>query len=203
MQTEIDLWELAAPAFVRALPALLEVYRAAMDPPRDQLTGRRAIMERHAGHPRFRSFTAVRTSDGNAVGFGYGFHGRHGQWWHDVISDELRRRDPEAERRWFGDAFEIAELHVLPEWQGRGIGRRILEALTADRPEPTAVLSTHSGPTRAQALYRSCGFTEVLTDFRFPGSPDQPFTIMAAPLPLPAAPHPRSAGRSPGSRSTG
>ncbi|RCV55267.1 GNAT family N-acetyltransferase [Marinitenerispora sediminis] len=203
MQTEIELWELAAPAFVRAVPALLEVYRAAMAPPGDQLTGRRAIMERHAGHPRFRSFTAVRTADGSAVGFAYGFHGQRGQWWHDVVSDALRLRDPDAERHWFTDSFEIAEVHVRPEWQGRGIGRRMLEALAAERPELTAVLSTHSGPTRARALYHSCGFTDVLTDFRFPGSPDQPFTIMAAPLPLPAGGSRRSAGRSPGSRSTG
>ncbi|ASU83364.1 GNAT family N-acetyltransferase [Nocardiopsis gilva YIM 90087] len=195
MQTDTELWELAAPAFVHALPALMEIYAAAMDPPQDQLGGRKVIMEQHSRNPGFQSVTAVDAS-GGAVGFAYGFHGQRGQWWHDVVTQALRARDPSAERRWFRDSFEIAEVHVHPDHQGRGIGRRLLYRLTAARAERTAVLSTHSGPTVARGLYTSCGFVDVLTDFRFPGSPHQPFAIMAARLPLRERGAARSRGRS-------
>ncbi|WP_046470954.1 GNAT family N-acetyltransferase [Allosalinactinospora lopnorensis] len=196
METDIELCDLAAPAFLHALPALLEVYAAAMDPLRKQITGRRTIMGQHARNPRFHSVVALAPGDTAALGFAYGFHGQGGQWWHDVVTDELRARDPTAEQRWFSDSFEIAEIHVLPEWQGRGIGRRLLERLTAVRGERTAVLSTYTGPTAAHSLYRSYGFTDVLPEFYFPGSPHQPYTIMAARLPLRARGRRRSARRS-------
>ncbi|MDA0565407.1 GNAT family N-acetyltransferase [Streptomonospora sp. S1-112] len=196
MSGDIELWELAAPAFLHTLPALVEVYAAAMKPPRDQLPGRQAIMREHARHPLFRSVVALRPGDPGAAGFAYGFHGRRGQWWHDIVSGEVRARDPEAERRWLGDSFEIAEVHVLPAEQGRGVGRSMLEALTAARRERTAVLSTPTGPTAARSLYLSCGFADLLPEFRFPGNPHQPFAIMAAPLPLRASGRRRSAGRS-------
>ncbi|MFC3998706.1 GNAT family N-acetyltransferase [Nocardiopsis sediminis] len=196
MQTDAELWEPTAPAFVHALPALLDVYSAAMSPPPDQLAGRRSIMEHHALHTGFRAVVALAPGGAAALGFAYGFHGHSGQWWHDVVTAEVRSRDPAAERRWFADAFEIAELHVHPADQGRGLGRTLLERLTAPRTEATAVLSTHTGPTVARRLYASCGFTEVLPEFRFPGSTDRPFAIMAAPLPLRAGGRRRSAGRS-------
>jgi len=202
--TEIELWELAAPAFVGALPALIEIYSAAMSPPPEQLPGRQAIMRQHAGHPRFHSVVAV-TGEGDGVAFGYGFHGRPGQWWHDVVTAELARTDPAGVRRWFADSFEVAELHVLPEWQGNGIGRAVLHRLVQARRERTAVLSTHTGPTPARGLYLSSGFVDLITGFRFPGTPDREFTIMAAPLPLrlPAGRSPRAAGRPRGWPSTG
>ncbi|MFB9801328.1 GNAT family N-acetyltransferase [Streptomonospora salina] len=194
--SEIELWELAAPAFLHALPALLEIYTAAMEPPAEQIPGRCSIMREHARQPRFGSVVALPRGGGDAAGFAYGFHGAGGQWWHDVITAELDRRGPGAGRHWFADSFEVAELHVLPGRQGRGTGRSLLEALTGVRKERTAVLSTPAGPTAARGLYRSCGFVDVLPEFRFPGSPHRPFTIMAAPLPLPAGGPRRPAGRS-------
>lgn len=183
METDIELCDLVAPAFARAVPALMRIYTAAMDPPPQQYEGRTAIMRHHSRNPRFHSVVALR--EGRAVGFAYGFRGGPGQWWYDVVTDELRRRGRRAAAaRWFSDPFEVAEVHVHPDEQGRGIGRRVLERLTAERAERTAALSTHVGPSPARNLYRSCGFVEVLGEFRFPGSPDQPFSVMAARLPL-------------------
>jgi GNAT superfamily N-acetyltransferase len=192
---DTELRELDSPAFAHAVPALLEVYDEAMRPPAEQLPGRAAIMDGHASYPGFRSIVALR--GGDAVGFAYAFHGRPGQWWHDTVVEGLRAHGRSREaRRYLSDPLEIAEVHVRPDAQGRGVGRAMLHALCRNRPERTAVLSTREGPSVARHLYRSCGFTEVLEHFTFPGSPGQPFAIMAARLPLKGSDDPRPPGRS-------
>ncbi|NYH50864.1 MULTISPECIES: GNAT family N-acetyltransferase [Nocardiopsis] len=195
MDADTELRELAPPAFTHAVPALLQVYEAAMRPPPEQLPGRASVMNNHAGHPGFRAVVAVR--GGHPVGFAYAFHGCSGQWWHDTVVRELHACGRTRQvRRYLSDPLEIAEVHVHPRAQGRGVGRSLLHALCRGRPEPTAVLSTRSGPSVARHLYRSCGFTEVLEDFSFPGSPGQPFSIMAARLPLAGSGDRRSPDRS-------
>jgi ribosomal protein S18 acetylase RimI-like enzyme len=186
--------ELGPREFRGAIRALVAVYAAAMNPPDRTLPGREAIMDRHAASPGFRGLTAL--VDGRLAGFTYGFHGENGQWWHDMVAAALATRsaaggsaaeygDAKAPREWLDDSFEIAELHVLPSWQGRGIGRSLLVSLASGRPEQTAVLSTADAPTRARRLYRGLGFTDLLTDFRFSGS-EPPYAVMGAPLPLAA-----------------
>jgi ribosomal protein S18 acetylase RimI-like enzyme len=191
--------ELGPGEFRGAIRALVAVYAAAMNPPDRTLTGRESIMERHAASPRFRGLTAL--VDGKLAGFTYGFHGENGQWWHDMVAAALATRSRAAlsaaesatPRTWLDDSLEVAELHVLPGWQGHGIGRSLLLALAAGRPERTAVLSTADAPTRARRLYRGLGFTDLLTDFRFSGS-EPPYAVMGATLPLSAvaAPAPPS-----------
>ncbi len=186
--------ELGPREFRGAIRALIAVYAAAMNPPDRTLSGREAIMDRHAANPGFRGLTAQ--VDGRLAGFTYGFHGESGQWWHDMVAAALATRsgtgsaaagyaDSEPPRTWLDDSFEIAELHVLPSWQGRGIGRSLLLSLASGRPERTAVLSTADAPTTARRLYRGVGFTDLLTDFRFSGT-EPPYAVMGAPLPLAA-----------------
>jgi ribosomal protein S18 acetylase RimI-like enzyme len=186
--------ELGPREFRAAIRALVGVYAAAMSPPDRTLSGREAIMDRHAASPGFRGLTAH--VDGRLAGFTYGFHGENGQWWHDMVAAALATRSAagaaaaeyagaDTPAAWLDDSFEVAELHVLPPWQGRGIGRSLLLSLAAGRPERTAVLSTADAPTRARRLYRGLGFTDLLTDFRFSGS-EPPYAVMGAPLPLAA-----------------
>ena len=194
---DTELRELDPGAFAHVVPALLEVYEAAMRPPPEQLPGRASVMHGHTRYPGFRAILAVQ--DERAVGFAYAFHGTNGQWWHDVVTKGMRARGQRGHlKRYLSDPLEIAEVHVHPDAQNQGIGRRMLHRLCEGRPERTAVLSTRSGPSAARHLYRSCGFVEVLDPFSFPGSPDQPFSIMAARLPLTTSAAPeRSPGRSP------
>ena len=122
------------------------------------------------------------------AGFAYGFHGGGGQWWHDLVSRTTASvLGTRAANDWFGDSLEIAEVHVLPSYQGRGTGLAMMLRLTAGRPERAAVLSTMDANTRARRLYRGLGFTDLLTGFTFPGT-GLPYAIMGAPLPLPGAP---------------
>jgi ribosomal protein S18 acetylase RimI-like enzyme len=121
--------------------------------------------------------------DGDEVaGFSYGFHGAPGQWWHDRVGAGLGDRGG-----WLADCLELAELHVRPEYQGRGIGSGLLRSLTSSRTERTVVLSTRDSETVARRMYRRIGFTDLLTGFRFDGI-EPPYAIMGAELPLPLSP---------------
>lgn len=198
----VTISEFGPAEFRPAIREFVAVYAAAMNPPQRMLAGRDAILERHAANPGFRALAAF-SEPGVLAGFSYGFHGAPGQWWHDTVAGALavaRGRGPAGDgagggRGWLEDSFEVAELHVLPDRQGMGIGRELLLRLTAGRPEHTAVLSTADTESRARRLYRKAGFTDLLTGFRFSGS-EPPYAVMGATLPLS-----RSAWEAPGSRS--
>lgn len=196
MTQPITLTELGPAEFRRAIGRLVAVYAAAMSPPQRMLAGREAILERHAANPGFRALIA-RAADARGpliAGFTYGFHGAPGQWWHDMVAGALASMYPPSATTWLADSFEVAELHVLPAYQGAGIGRRLLLELTAGQPERTAVLSTQDTESRARRLYRSVGFTDLLTGFRFSGG-EPPYAVMGAALPLRATPAPGSAAQ--------
>jgi ribosomal protein S18 acetylase RimI-like enzyme len=129
-----------------------------------------------------------------------------GQWWHDTVAGALALSPAVpfgqpgswgqgADPGWLDDSFEVAELHVLPAYQGMGIGRELLLRLTSGRPERTAVLSTADAESRARRLYRGVGFTDLLTGFRFSGG-EPPYAVMGAKLPLLGAAAARSASPS-------
>jgi ribosomal protein S18 acetylase RimI-like enzyme len=186
--------------FLAEVNELAAVYGAAMLAPREHLAGRRSMMERHTYHPQFRA-VLVRP-DGAAAGgvpagaqdgrirvaaFSYGFRGEAGQWWHDVVRAGLTAAaGKRAAGHWLTDSFEIAEVHVRPEYQRSGIGRAMLLRLTEGAEPRTALLSTQDLPSPARHLYRSLGFTDLLTDFCFPGG-GPPYAVMGAELPLAAS----------------
>ncbi len=180
----IELRRVGSAQFTSALDTVLAIYTAAMKPPSDQLSGRIAIMRNHATYP---NFVCMLAEAPEIVGFAYGFHGAPGQWWHDVVRRGLQdRAGPCAADDWFGDALEIAEIHVHPDYQGKGVGRRMIHAICQGRAERTAVLSTHDAPTAARHLYRSVGFGDLMTEFVFPGGYEN-YVIAGARLPLPPA----------------
>jgi ribosomal protein S18 acetylase RimI-like enzyme len=200
------LLDIGKARFLAELDTLVEVYAAAMRPPREQVPGRRAIMERHTQFPSFRAVVVIApqarpgTGDGPGprhgsgrlpiVAFSYGFHGADGQWWHDLVRSALTRMGGyELAQTWLGDSFEVAEVHVHPDYQGQGIGRRMVPALLHSRLERTALLSTQDADTRARRLYRRLGFGDLITGYRFPGT-DPPYAVMGAALPLRPGPPP-------------
>jgi ribosomal protein S18 acetylase RimI-like enzyme len=165
--------------FSRHLDAAGQVYAAAMHRC-DHLDGRVAVFARHTTYPGFRAFVALDDRVGHRLlGFSYGYATAPGQWWHDVVRTALT---VEQIDRWLRDGFEVAELHVRPEAQGRGLGRALLTRLLDGLPYRRALLSTMDRETPARALYRSLGFVDLSTGFRFPGG-DEDFCIMGAALP--------------------
>jgi len=195
MRRAVSVSELSPGEFAARLDHMIAVYAAAMRPPAEMLPGRRSIMAGHAAHPGFRAFLATEDGSGKPAGFSYGFHGAPGQWWHDTVARALAAAQGTATATaWLGDSFEVAELHVVPAHQGRGVGAGLLFRLTSDRPERTALLSTRDADSPARRLYRGAGFTDLLTGFAFfPGS-EPPYAVMGAELPLRArSGRPRSA----------
>jgi GNAT superfamily N-acetyltransferase len=195
MRRTLSVSELSPGEFAARLDQVIAVYAAAMRPPGEMLPGRRSIMAGHAAHPGFRALLATEDGSGAPAGFGYGFHGAAGQWWHDTVARALAgARGTAAAAAWLDDSFEVAELHVAPEHQGHGVGAGLLLRLTFERSERTALLSTRDADSPARRLYRGVGFADLLTGFAFfPGS-EPPYAVMGAELPLRARPdRPRSA----------
>ena len=155
-----------AETFANALVVAAQIYGEAMQRPPELVVQRREIM---AAHVHRSGLVAALASDaeGCIVGFCYGYHGRSGEWWHDVVARAIGRRES---REWLSDSFELAELHVQPSHHGRGLGRRLLTSVLDRAEGTTVVLSTHDRESPARQLYRSVGFSDLLTGFVFPGS---------------------------------
>ena len=183
--SSVSVCELSPADFASRLNELVAVYAAAMRPPAELLPGRRSVMAGHVVNPGFRALAVTDDETGRAVGFGYGFHGAAGQWWHDTVSRGLAAsHGAAAAAAWLEDSFEVAELHVAPDYQGHGVGASVLLRLASGRPERTALLSTRDADTPARRLYRGTGFTDLLTEFRFFPGGEPPYAVMGAELPL-------------------
>ncbi len=162
------------------LAEALGVYVAAMNYPPGTERQRGPMWMEHMLRAGWHSVGAF---DGERlVGITYGYRGEAGQWWHDEVRRGLTAVDPAAAARWLDDYFELTELHVHPDAQGRGIGRAILHRLLSSVDLPRVLLSTPEGPTRALRLYHGLGFTDLLRHYRFAGDP-RPFAVLGRDLP--------------------
>ncbi len=157
----------------------MNIYVQAMNYPQHAAGQRAVTARRHATHPGFACRAAV-LDDDTLVGFGYGYTTRPGQWWHDLVRRAL---NAEQARQWLGNAFELSELHVLPDYQGGGTGRVLLGELAGGLPHDSMLLSTPDIDTRAFRLYRHVGFVDLRRHYLFPGDV-RPFAVLGARLPL-------------------
>ncbi|WP_030544446.1 GNAT family N-acetyltransferase [Streptomyces albus] len=140
---------------------------------------RRHIVQRHMTSPGARALGAT-TPDGRLLGFAYGMPNDRGHWWSTVVEPYLRREGRDV---WLDDAFVVTELHVLPDHQKRGIGRRLITVLTDAAAEPRSLLSAIDTDSPARGLYRSLGYRDLARPVYFPSAPS-PYAVMGAPLPL-------------------
>lgn len=185
-----------SPSRMRArLDDVIGVYKAAFldyheaDPVR-AARDRALHARRHFERPELRAVAAV-TADDALVGITYALPGQRGQWWHDVVVDALTAVSAPAAAHWLGDCLEVVELHVLPAYQGRTLGRQLLRELLRDAPYRTAALSAlEPAGSRARRLYESEGFVPLLSDFQFPGTLT-PYAVLGKELPaVPTATNP-------------
>ena len=108
--------------------------------------------------------------------------------------DAALRGDAGAKAQWvanvtarlMGDYFELTELHIAPDAQGRGLGEALARRLLTDRDEANVLLSTpetNGEANRAWRLYRRLGFTDIIRGYHFSGDP-RAFAILGRTLPL-------------------
>jgi ribosomal protein S18 acetylase RimI-like enzyme len=165
--------------FAARVDDAMNIYVQAMNYPPHAGAQRAVTARRHAENEGFACRAAV-LDDGTLVGFGYGYTTLPGQWWHDLV----RRAIPlPLGERWLANAFELSELHVLPAFQGSGLGRRLLLELAAAIPHYAMLLSTPDADTRAFRLYHGLGFVDLRRHYLFPGD-SRPFAVLGARLPL-------------------
>ncbi|MEQ4304820.1 GNAT family N-acetyltransferase [Plantactinospora sp. B6F1] len=107
-------------------------------------------------HCRQSGFSLARAMDGEQlVGVAYGHTMPAGGWM------EPRVDDPP------GHLLDVPKL-TIPEWmvrrpyRGRGVGRRLLAMLLADRPEPCAILASNPAAP-ARQLYDRMGWQQYGT----------------------------------------
>lgn len=157
----------------------LEVQARAFGLTEDEIRVRRHIVLRHLATPGARALGAT-SVDGGLLGFVYGVPCDRRQWWSTVVEPYLMRGGHDD---WLDDAFTITELHVLPEHQGRGLGRALITGLTDQVPHPRSLLSAIDTDSPARALYRKLGYRDLARQVRFP-SAARPYAVMGAQLPL-------------------
>lgn len=142
---------------------------------------RSRMLEVHGLRRGFRAFVAV-AEDGTVAGMIYGYHGAPGQWWHDTVAKSVGKP---LEQAWLSNAYEVVEVAVSPELQGRGIGRELIARLLEGLDETTSVLSTRAD-SRAHELYARLGF-EIITTMAF-APRGSLFHVMGKRLRQPASP---------------
>ena len=71
----------------------------------------------------------------------------------------------------------LVELAILPDYQGRGVGERLIDALLKSQPLNRAVLSVAVSNADAQRFYLRHGWSYLHEGFVFgPGQP--PYAVM-------------------------
>ncbi|MFJ1758004.1 GNAT family N-acetyltransferase [Kitasatospora sp. NPDC088134] len=159
-------------------PTVLEVQAVAFGLGPQEVAVRLPIVGRHALQPGVVALGAM--AQGRLVGFGYGMPNRRDHWWSTVIEPYLAARGHEG---WLDGVFAVTELHVLPEFQGLGVGTRLIRSLCGRSGLDRSILSAIDAETPARRLYRSLGYRDLAPAVRFPNTA-RPYAVMGAHLPL-------------------
>ena len=188
----------------RRLGDALGVYVDAMRYPRGTEDQRASMWLEHTRRLGWTAVAAVEAPDDDAPGSGaaeptplstapmlgvaYGYCGAPDQWWQQQVVQGLQRGGTDSARiaELMTSYFELTELHIRPQAQGRGLGEALARRLLAGRTEPQVLLSTpeiNGEANRAWRLYRRLGFSDVIRGYHFAGDP-RPFAILGRELPL-------------------
>jgi GNAT superfamily N-acetyltransferase len=107
----------------------------------------------------FRCYAAL--AAGEAVGFAYGCpaftDGPEDGWTRGLVKSV----GADVAEHWIRSQFAFIWTAVRPEWQGRGLGGRLHDALLETATQPRAWLVTYPFDCPAVRLYRSRGWLEV------------------------------------------
>lgn len=139
--------------------ALARIYLAAYGDaslPESRLDAENFVSSTIARHSRRAGFRMVlATTDDEISGYGYGFTGRHGQFWSDWLSGTAPADIVES---WVGDHFELVDIVVDPAHRGQGIAGLLHDNLVEGLPQERALLATAPDDGAAARLYAGRGW---------------------------------------------
>jgi ribosomal protein S18 acetylase RimI-like enzyme len=176
----------------------LAVYVDAMHYPRGTEDQRASMWLEHIRRRGWKAVAAIDVPDvpdpqalpssAPLLGIAYGYCGSPDQWWQQQVVSGLKRSGVDGARitELMTSYFELTELHIHPQAQGRGLGEALIRRLLDGRSEQYVLLSTpeiNGEGNRAWRLYRRLGFTDVIRGYHFAGDP-RAFAILGRPLPL-------------------
>lgn len=185
----------------RRLEEALTVYVDAMNYPRGTERQRASMWREHTSRRGWTAVAAVEVpgpetgipdedqlASAPILGVAYGYRGAPDQWWQQQVVTGLRRVGISHDEitRLMSDYFELTEIHIHPQAQGRGLGEALARRLLTDRSESMVMLSTpeiYGESNRAWRLYRKLGFTDIIRGYYFAGDP-RAFAILGRSLPL-------------------
>jgi ribosomal protein S18 acetylase RimI-like enzyme len=132
----------------------------------------------HVQREAFSFVAAFEPDSARMLGFAYGYASNRGQWWHENVRSAL---PPYLAREWLEDSYQLTEIAVRPEAQGRGIGSELHDRLLGSVSHAKAVLSTLDAETVAYYMYQARGWVTLLENYYFTGV-SQPYRIMGLDL---------------------
>ncbi|UIZ91585.1 GNAT family N-acetyltransferase [Corynebacterium sp. CNCTC7651] len=184
----VEIRRLSAGEYSMLVPTLVDIYMAAMEYDPAIREQRVRIWRGEVSWPGFTAIAAI--EGGDVIGVAYGFIGSRERWWDRQLMRSMEENGGITPRRReiLNSYFEVAEIHVLPGHQGRGIGAKLLTELLKLAPAEWALLSTPEIDGEANGafgLYRKYGFEDLARNFMYPGDP-RPFAILGRRLPLPS-----------------
>lgn len=120
-----------------------------------------------ASRPHFRMLLASEGADAAGLALGTGIAA--GDWWRDRVAPLL---DEGTRDRWLGvSCYSVMELAVDRKHRRSGVASALMDALLADLPYSTAVLSRYADADSAGRFYAAQGWHEIATGIRIGDSP--------------------------------
>lgn len=177
--------------FLHRIDDIITILIEAMRYPQDIFEPRKRMLSTYAFLSGFKSYVAFESTHPNVdtdpiLGFSMVCTPPSPSWG-IVVKPSLEQINiPELDAMWDHSA-ELAEIHVPPQYQGKGIGRNLLKSSIEGARESqarTLLLTTPiNGMRRTPAIemYESEGFTVLHPQFYFPKNPI-PILIMGLSL---------------------
>lgn len=189
---QIEYIKLDKSTFHSWLMPSLNTFIAAMNYPPESINYFFPNWLRQMNNPNWKGIAAVTKETTNSspidsfpiVGISFGFDGNSSQWWHQQLS-KLSNSN-QSLMKFLDDYFSLAELHVHPNYQGKGIGTSLLKLILKNVTPTNVLLSTpevKNETSRAWSLYRKMGFNDLVRNFVFPDD-ERLFAILGRKLPL-------------------